>query len=181
MPRGEKFDPMWQAEISVTLPIWSWNKLSHTVSENEARRTVASSSLDVIKQLLKQRVRERLVMLEALIETNRLYRSELLVQSEATVKSTMSQYQVGNVTFASVLETIAGYLSDLNGYLDSVSLTQKIAIAHREISLDDIIGAMQGEFSGTSMPGAGGMRFSTSRYTKSSAGDNAPSSSMSQM
>jgi len=184
MPRGEKFDPMWQAEISVTLPIWSWNKLSHAVSENEARRTVASSSLEVVKQLLKQRVRERLVMLEALIETNRLYRSELLIQSEATVKSTMSQYQVGNVTFSSVLETIAGYLSDLNVYLDSVSLTQKIAIAHREISLDDIIGAMQGEFSGTSMPGAGGMRPSTSRNTKSSAssaGDNAPSSSMSQM
>jgi cobalt-zinc-cadmium efflux system outer membrane protein len=184
MPRGEKFDPMWQAEISVTLPIWSWNKASYAVSENEARRTAASSNLETVKQLLNQRVRERNVMLEALIEANRLYRSELLVQSEATVKSTMSQYQVGNVTFSSVLETIAGYLSDLNGYLDSVSLTQKIVVAQREISLDDVIGAMPGDFSGPSMPGAGGMRTSTSRNTKSSAssaGDNAPSSSMSQM
>jgi outer membrane protein TolC len=184
MARGEKFDPMWQAKISVNLPIWSWNKLSHAVSENEARRTAAGSSLDVVKQLLDQRVRERLIMLGALIETNRLYRSELLVQSEATVKSTMSQYQVGNATFTSVLDTIDSYLSDLNGYLDSVSLTQKIVIAQREISLDDVIGSMQGEFSGPSMPGAGGMRLSASKNMKSSVsdtGENAPSSPMSQM
>jgi cobalt-zinc-cadmium efflux system outer membrane protein len=184
MPRGEKFDPMWQAEISVTLPIWSWNKLSHTVSENEARRIVASNSLEVVMQLLRQRVRERLVMLGALIETNHLYRSELLIQSEAAVKSTMYQYQVGYVTFATVLETIDSYLSDLNDYLDSVSLAQNIAIAHREISLDDIMGSMQGEFRGTSMPGVGSIKSSTLRNTKSSTStekDSTPYSSMSQM
>jgi hypothetical protein len=40
------------------------------------------------------------------------------------------------VSFASVLEALAGYLADRNGYFESVAAAQRIAIAEREISLE---------------------------------------------
>jgi len=106
------------------------------------------------RQLLQLRVQERLTLLEALLETNRLYRSGLLIQSEATVSSTMTQYGVGRVTFASVLEALTGYVNDYNGFLESVASAQRLAIAQREVSLDPPALAAPG-MGTSSMPGAG--------------------------
>ena len=92
--------------------------------------------------------------MEALLETNRLYRSGLLVQSEATVSSTMAQYGVGRVTFASVLEALTGYVNDFNGFLESLASAHRLAIAQREVSLDPPSFAAPGMGSAP-MPGAG--------------------------
>ena len=51
-------------------------------------------------------------MLEAL----EVYRHGLLVQSDATVRSTLFQYRVGKVPFASVLEVMRGLVADEGGY-----------------------------------------------------------------
>lgn len=155
MPRGGPFPTMWQAGVAVNVPIWTAQKQSRSIAENQARGEAARSGAEAIRQLLRQRVHERLRILAGLVETNRLYRSGLLAQSEATVSSTLAQYQVGRVTFASVLEALAGYLSDLNGFFDSVAATQAIAIAEREISLDAPGGASGGGMGGAKMPGAG--------------------------
>jgi cobalt-zinc-cadmium efflux system outer membrane protein len=133
---GGNFPMMWQAGVAINLPIWSAQKQSRVMAENRARGESARDGAEAIRQLLRQRVHERLAVLGSLIEANRLYRGGLLVQSEATVSSTLAQYRVGRVAFASVLEALAGYLSDLNGFLDSVATTQKIVIAEQEISLD---------------------------------------------
>ena len=94
------------------------------------------------------------MLLDALLETNRLYRSGLLVQSEATVSSTMAQYGVGRVTFASVLDALAGYLNDVNGFFESVAAAQRIAIAQREVSLESVTGAAV-NMGSASIPGRG--------------------------
>jgi len=107
----------------------------------------------------------------------------LLVQSEATVASTLAQYRVGRVTFASVLEALAGYLSDLNGFLDSVATTQKIAIAEQEISLE-APGSSAGGVGGPAMPGAGATSSSSSpsgRAAGSSQAGDGGGASMSRM
>lgn len=135
MPRGGSFPLMWQAAVGVNLPIWSAQKQSRAIAENQARREAARHGAEAIRQILRQRVHERRMVLAALVAANRLYRSELLARSEATVVSTQAQYQVGRVSFASVLEALAGYLADRNGYLESVAAAQRIAIAEREISL----------------------------------------------
>ena len=96
-------------------------------------------------------------MLTALLETNRLYRSGVLIQSDATVSSAMAQYKVGRVPFASVLEALSGYLSDLVGFYESVAATQRIDIAQRELSLDSVAGQALGGLGGASMPGSSGM------------------------
>lgn len=153
MPRWGNFDTMWQAGVSLNLPIWSLERQTQIIAENQSRRKAAQSGVEVLRQLLAERVRERFATLRALMEANRLYRSGLLVESEATVSSTLVQYQVGRVTFASVLEALSGYLADVNGFLDSLAAAQRIAIAEREISLDAPDGVGGGP-SGTSVPGA---------------------------
>jgi cobalt-zinc-cadmium efflux system outer membrane protein len=139
MPRGGSFDTMWQAGISFNIPVWTIEKQSRVIAENQSRGYAARSGAEAIRQRIEQRVRERLQALHALVESNRLYRSGLLVQSEATVASTLVQYQVGRVPFASVLEALSGYLVDVNGFLESIAATQRIAIAEREISLETAI------------------------------------------
>lgn len=153
MPRG-RLEPMWQLGLSFNIPIWAGSKQSRAVAENQAREHGNSQAVEAIRQLLRLRVQERLTLLEALLETNRLYRSGLLVQSEATVSSTMAQYGVGRVTFASVLEALTGYVNDFNGFLESLASAQRLAIAQREVSLDPPSLAAPGMGS-ASMPGAG--------------------------
>jgi outer membrane protein, heavy metal efflux system len=154
MPRGGDFETMWQAGVSLNLPVWSARKQSRAIAENRARHAAAESDAESIRQLLRQRVRERIEVLHALVETSRLYRGGLLTQSEATASSTMLQYQVGRVAFASVLEALAGYLGDLDSQLQSIAAAQRIAIAERELSLDaPAASAAGGMGARSSMPG----------------------------
>jgi outer membrane protein TolC len=155
MPRWGEFDSMWQAGLSFSIPIWVGSKQSRAFEESRLRGTATQYSAEAIRQLLRQRVTERLTLLEALIEINRLYRSGLLVQSEATVSSTMAQYQVGRVTFASVLEALIGYVADLNEFYESVAETQRVDIAQREVSLDPAVDPVSGGLGGSSVPGGG--------------------------
>ncbi|MBK8480177.1 MAG: TolC family protein [Proteobacteria bacterium] len=136
MPRGGSLDPMWQVGVAVPIPLWGSSKQRRAVDEQRSREVAARHSDDATRQLLRQRVAERNRLLAALLATNRLYRSGLLVLSETTVSSTLVQYQVGRVSFAAVLEALDGYLSDVNSFYESLAATQRVAIAQREVSLD---------------------------------------------
>lgn len=157
MPRGGVFEPMWQAGVSVPLPLWAGSKQSQSVTEYRLRGQASQSGAETIRRLARQRLEERRAMLTALLATNRLYRTGVLIQSEATVASAMAQYKVGRVPFASVLEALSGYLSDLVGFYESVAAIQRIDIAQRELSLDPVIGPAFGGLGGASVPGSSGM------------------------
>lgn len=156
MPRGGTFDPMWQAGVAFSIPLWAGGKQSSAVHEYRARGEAAQSGAEAVRRLLAERLEERRALLSALIETNRLYRAGVLIQSEATVSSAMAQYQVGRVPFASVLEALRGYLSDELGFFGSVAAAQRIDIATRELSLEAIAGSALGGLGGGTMPGSGG-------------------------
>ncbi len=155
MPRGA-FEPMWSAGISVNLPIFSGRKQARAVAESEARAAAGDGAAEAVIQVLHQRVEERQALLGSLIESARLYRDGLLVQSRATAESTLSQYRVGRVTFASVLEAIAGAVNDEDGYLQTVASARRVAISAGEVSLDPA-GGGGGGLAGASIPGAGAM------------------------
>jgi len=157
MPRGGAFEPMWQAGASVSLPLWAAGKQAQAVREYRLRGQAAENSAETIRRLVRQRLEERRATLVALLETNRLYRSGVLIQSEATVSSAMAQYKVARVPFAAVLEALSGYLADLVGFYESVAATQRIDIAQRELSLDAVAGPALGGAGGASMPGSSGM------------------------
>jgi outer membrane protein TolC len=153
MPRGS-LDPMWTASISIGLPVWSSRKQSRAVAESTARVQADASAAEGIERTVRLRVAERRSALGALLDTIRLYREGLLVQSSATADSTLAQYRVGKVTFASVLEANAGYVNDEDGFLAALADAQRLAIAEAEISLDPVA-TPGGAIGGGAMPGTG--------------------------
>ena len=154
MPRGQ-LEPMWVAGISVGLPVWSGRKQGRAVAENAARAESDARGAEAVEQVLRLRVAERQAALGALLETLRISRGGLLVQSRATVDSTLAQYRVGRVTFASVLEANAGLLNDEEGFLTTLSEAHRLTIAAYEVSLDPVAPSGGGGMGGTSVPGAG--------------------------
>lgn len=160
MPRGG-FDPMWSASVGISLPIFAGRKQFRAVAESERRRDSETQGEETIRQVLRLRTRERLTALAQLVKTIQLYRQGLLIQSDTAVRSTVAQYRVGRVTFASVIEVMRGLIGDEGGYLDTLAQAQRVAIAQRELSLDptpDIsAGGGGGGMSGGSASAARGM------------------------
>ncbi|HSB20357.1 MAG TPA: TolC family protein [Anaeromyxobacteraceae bacterium] len=155
MPRGS-MDPMWTLSFSVGLPVYGGRKQGRAVAESEARRDAEGQGAEAIRQILRLRTEERLALLESELGTSALYRGGLLVQSEGTTESTMSQYRVGRVTFASVLEALNGYVADHASFLESMARAQRVAIAQWELSLEPPVGA-SAAMAGGAVPGAGTM------------------------
>ncbi|HEX7488056.1 MAG TPA: TolC family protein [Anaeromyxobacteraceae bacterium] len=155
MPRGS-LDPMWLATVGITLPIFSGSKQSKAVDEAASRRESEASGEEATRQVVRLRAQERQAVLAALTRTNQLYREAVLLQSEAAVSSTLGQYKVGKVTFASVLDVLRGRIADEAGYLEGLAQAQRVAIAQREVSLDPPASLGGGVASGV-VPGAGAM------------------------
>lgn len=184
MIRGGDFPHMWQLTVGGTLPIFAGAKQNRAIAESEARTLAEQKRLEAIAQVLRLRVAERRVALSALIETVRLYREGLLIQSEATAKSTLAQYQVGKVSFASVLDANAGYIADEDGYLQSITDAHRILVAAAEVSLESVVTRGSGVMGGSSMPGASSMGGgSPGGMTRTGGGEpsSAPSSADSPM
>lgn len=138
MPRGGPLPPMWQAGISFNLPVWAASKQRRGIAATAAESSAERESIEAVRQLLRQRVRERLTLLASLIKSWQLFRAGILVQSRATAESSLVQYRVGNVPFASVLEALAGYLADANAYYDTIAAAQRILIQIEETSLEPL-------------------------------------------
>jgi outer membrane protein TolC len=155
MPRGA-LEPMWQAGVSFTVPVWAWRKQGRAIAESSARAAAGQASAAAIEQQLRLRLSERRSALGTLLDTVKLYREGLLVQSQATAESTLSQYRVGRVTFASVLDANAGYVADKEGLLLAIASAVRLGIADAEVSLAPGGGALaSGGGRGGSIPGAG--------------------------
>jgi outer membrane protein TolC len=162
MPRGGGFPVMWLVTVGGPLPIFAGSKQNRAVAESEARTAADHSRVQAIEQVLRLRVNERRTALSALAETIRLYQEGLLIQSEATTQSTLAQYKVGKVSFASVLQANAGYITDQDGYLQSIADSQRILIASAEVSLDPVA-ISGGGLMGSGAPGAGSMGSSAAK------------------
>ena len=137
MPRGG-LEPMWQVGFSIGLPIFSGSKQNRAVDESAQRQVGEVQGAEALRQILRLRTHERLTTLVALNRTNQQYRSQVLVLSAAAARSTLSQYEVGRVPFASALEALSGYITDRVSYLGSIADAQLIAIAQKEVSLDPV-------------------------------------------
>jgi outer membrane protein TolC len=135
MTRG-KLDPMWQLGVSIPLQLWAGRKQFKGVEESEQRAIAAGQGTESIRQVLALRIRQRLDLLKATLEVNQRYRKGLLALSEATTQSTLSQYQVGRVSFTAVLDALGSFVNDRASYLQSSADAERIAIAHRALSLD---------------------------------------------
>ena len=138
MPRGGEFPPMWLATVGIPLPIYAGVKQSRAVAESESRLVAKQSNLQALEQVLRLRVQQRRTALAATLETIRLYREGLLVESQATAESTLAQYEVGKVTFVSVLEANAGFVADQDSFLQVLAQAQRLQIEAAEVSLNPV-------------------------------------------
>lgn len=146
--------PMWLVTVGGALPIFAGSKQRRAVDENRSLGRAAQEQVRALEQVLRLRTAERHASFQALVETLALYDQGLLTQSAATAESTLAQYTVGRVTFASVLDANAGFIADQEGYLQAVVAAHRLLIAEAEVSLDPppTVGGGAG---GAGMPGTG--------------------------
>ena len=124
---------MWLLTVGGPLPLFG--KRNRAVAENRAWGSAAEQGVAAVEQVLRWRTEERRSAFLALRKMVDIYQQGLLVQSQATAESTLAQYQVGKVSFASVLEANAGFISDQQGYIETVTAAYRILIAQAELSL----------------------------------------------
>ncbi len=168
-PRGA-LQPMWQVGFSISLPVWSKQKQQRAVSEQEFRRRAQGSDAESVRILLAQRINERAAQLEAALDTLRLYREGLLVQSESSFQANLAQYETGRAPFISVLEALNGWISDRGGFLQTLAQAQSIQIAQEEFNLSGTPGiTAQGLSSGAMGTGASSSSSAMSSPSKSGA------------
>lgn len=172
MPRGQ-LEPMWAASIGLSLPIYWWDKGSRAVAEAEQVRSSEQLGAESVRQLLALRTHERHTALSAVLEALEVYRHGLLVQSEATVRSTLFQYRVGKVPFASVLEVMRGLVTDEGGYLAALAEAERLLIGLREVSLQPPGPGPAGSAGGT-VPGSATSRTSSAATGAATASTPAP-------
>lgn len=166
--------PMWVVTIGGPLPVFAGSKQSRAVAEGRALAGAARAEVATLEQLLRLRSHERRAVFEALLQTIDLYAQGLLVQSEATAESTLAQYQVGKVSFASVLEANAGFIADEEGYLQALAAAHRVLIAQAEVSLLPVpMPALSGGAAGP-MPGAGSASMEATGGTPPGMGGGAP-------
>ena len=125
--------PMWLMTIGGPLPLFG--KRSRAIAENRAWGDAAEQQVAAVQQVLRWRTEERHGAFSALRKMADIYQQSLLAQSQATAESTLAQYQVGKVSFASVLEANAGFIADQEGYLETIAEAYRILVAQAELSL----------------------------------------------
>lgn len=153
MVRGD-LPSMWLVTVGGALPVFAGSKQRRAVAESRSWDRAAQEQVRAIEQVLRLRVAERHAAFLAVVETIELYDQGLLIQSAATTESTLSQYTVGRVTFASVLDANAGLIADQEGYLQAVTTAHRLLIAEAEVNLDRTP-AMAGGSAAAGMPGTG--------------------------
>ena len=173
MPRGG-LEPMWQVGFSIGLPIFAGSKQNRAVDESAHRQVGEAQGAEALRQILRLRTHERLTTLVALNRTNQQYRSQILILSAAAARSTLSQYEVGRVPFASALEALSGYITDRTSYLGSIADAQSVAIAQKEVSLEPTPSIGGG---GGATGAMGGSSATSSSTTAAAAGSQAPAES----
>ncbi len=163
MPRGS-LDPMWQVGLSISLPIYGRHKQQRAVAEHEHHRRGQGAEVASVRTLLRQRTEERTLQIQSLRQIRNLYREGLLVQSEASFKAALAQYETGRAPFLGALEALNGWVGDQGAYLQTLAQLQAQHIALGEAAL------------GATAPVAGGSLGSASIAT---GGSSAPAASKS--
>lgn len=168
MVRGP-LDPMWTVTLGVPVPVYGGLKQGRGVAEAGALAEAAGQDVETVEQLLALRIHQRLDAWRTQQDVW-LATRDLLVQAEATAESTLGQYRVGKVSFASVLEANATSIAEADAALQVLADGWRFAIAQDEVSLAEV-GLSSSSAGSAGMPGAGATSSSSSRMSASSASD----------
>ena len=166
MPRGG-LEPMWQLGFSIGLPVFSRQKQQRAVAEQGWRRLAGGSELDSVRHMLRQRTEVRHVQLGLALETLRLYREGLLIQSEGSYSAALAQYEAGRTSFLAALEALNGWIADRSGYLQAQAQALSLAIAQEELALGPTTPISSQVLASTAMGSGGAPPSASSKPTSS--------------
>lgn len=136
MVRGQ-LPPMWSLTLGVPVPVFAASRQSREVAEAEARREAAGHGVTSVEQLIALRTSQRLATWRRLRTVWDSYQGSLLADAAATADATLTQYRVGAVPFAAVLESAATTISLHDAAYGVLADAWRLAIAQDELSLAD--------------------------------------------
>jgi outer membrane protein TolC len=117
MNRGSRgIDPMWQAGVGVTLPLYR-KKRERALAEAEAQLRGGERSVEAVELQLRFRTQERLAQMRAADRIAELYAKGVIPQDRMAVEAGIANYQAGKVPFVTVLESLASLYGDRTTYL----------------------------------------------------------------
>jgi outer membrane protein, heavy metal efflux system len=160
MNRGG-LDPMWQAGVGVTLPLYRGRRQA-AVAEAEAGRRAAALQVEAVRAQVRYRTREREAQLRAAERMATVYADGLLPQARLSYEASIASYQAGKVPFLTVLEALSTLYRDRIDHLRVLAAHERIKASIAEASLEATseipsggaagMGSLAGAFGG-----AGGM------------------------
>lgn len=159
MNRGG-LDPMWQAAVSVTLPIRRERRKS-ALAEAEALVRSAEARAGSVELQLRLRTQQRLAQLEAARQTADLYAGGIVRQDEMSVEAARASYQTGRLPFVAVLEALTTLYTDRATLARLLEAQARIRASLDEASLESsaeplLLGSSPSSAPGSMAAGASG-------------------------
>ncbi len=156
MNRGG-LDPMWQAGVGVTLPIFRGRRHA-AVAEAEASRRAAALQVEAVRAQIRFRTREREAQLRAAERMAAIYADGLIPQARLAYEAAIASYQAGKVPFLTVLEALSTLYRDRIDHLRILAAHERTLASIAEASLEATsevpsggaagMGALAGAFGG---------------------------------
>jgi outer membrane protein TolC len=134
MNRGG-LDPMWQAGLGVSLPIYR-SRPGGAVSEAEALLRSSERSVETVQLLLRLRTQERVAQILTLERIAKLYSESIVPQDRLSVDAALSNYQVGRIPFITVLEALSTLYADRSTHLSLLAGHEALRASLEEASLE---------------------------------------------
>jgi cobalt-zinc-cadmium efflux system outer membrane protein len=161
MNRGG-LDPMWQAGVGVTLPVFRGRRHA-AVAEAEAARRAAALQVEAVRAQIRFRTREREAQLRAAERMATVYADGLIPQARLSYEAAIASYEAGKVPFLTVLEALSTVYRDRIDHLRVLAAHERIEASIAEASLEATsetpsvgavgMGSLAGAFGGTGAMG----------------------------
>lgn len=135
MNRGG-LDPMWQAGISLSLPVQR-KRRAEAAAEAEAELRASARAAEAVRLQLRFRTEERLAQLETTERIAGLYERGIIPQGRLAVDAAVANYQSGRVPFVAVLESLTTLYNDRAAHLGLLANHERIRASLEEASLEE--------------------------------------------
>jgi outer membrane protein TolC len=135
MNRGG-LDPMWQAGVSVSLPVQRGRRAAGA-AEAEAQARASARLAESVRLQLRYRTEERLAQLAATERIAALYAQGIIPQGRMAVDASVANYQSGRVPFVAVLEALTTLYDDRASHLALLANHERIRASLEEASLEE--------------------------------------------
>ncbi len=135
MNRGG-LDPMWQAGVTVGLPLARQRRKSG-LAEAEAQARATAGLAEAARQKLRYRTEERLARLAATAKIARLYDLGIIPQDRMSVDAALANYQSGKVPFVAVLEALTTLYQDRTTHLGLLADHERTRASLEEASFEE--------------------------------------------